>query len=102
MKQIQAYGCDYCSMTSRYKGHVIRHEKSRCRKNPNRSHCKGCVNLEFESETRGSGCPMKPEIYGNYEPYEPPHWWCNVTEDNIEYDELLKTRECEHFKLRED
>lgn len=97
-KEIKAYGCEFCSMTSRSKRHVARHEKQSCRKNANRPNCRSCANLETESETPSSGCPISPEIYGNYESYEPPYWWCNATEENIEYGDLGKTRECENFK----
>ena len=97
MKQIQAYGCDYCSMTSRYKGHVVRHEKHSCRKNPDRANCRSCKHLEYESETPACGCPIHPEIHGNYEAYEPPSWWCAKSEDEIPYEDLGITRECKEF-----
>ena len=97
-KEIKAYGCEFCSMTSKFKGHVTRHEGHSCRKNPNRPNCRSCDNLEHESETPSCGCPINPQIHGNYEPYEPPYWWCSVTEENIEYEGLGKTRDCAAFK----
>jgi len=97
--KVEAYKCNHCSMTSLFKGHVTRHEKHSCKKNPNRHNCRSCVNLEFESETPSLGCPINPQIHGNYEPYEPPTWWCSINEEDIQPDDLSTTRVCESFKL---
>lgn len=48
MKLISVYGCDYCSMVSRRKGSVARHETYYCRKNPSRKTCANCVNANYE------------------------------------------------------
>ena len=98
-KEVKAYKCNHCSMTSLFKGHVKRHEKHSCRKNPDRVYCKACVHLEFESATPAIGCPINPQMHGNYEAYEPPHWWCSKDEESeIPYDDLRITRECASFK----
>lgn len=52
MKTIQAFGCDYCAMTSRRKSSVIRHEIYSCRKNTNRVACSLCSNLEDDADGR--------------------------------------------------
>ncbi len=46
MKEVNAFGCDYCGMTSRNKYNVMRHELNSCRKNPNRKTCLNCNNLD--------------------------------------------------------
>jgi len=50
MKEVNAFGCDYCGMTSRTKGNVKRHEQKSCRKNPNRKTCRACKNLDYDDE----------------------------------------------------
>jgi hypothetical protein len=97
--EIKAWGCNHCSMTSRIKGNVVRHEKKVCKKNPNRPHCLSCVHVEFESHTPSCGSPL----VGDYEPYEPEYWYCSLieTEDVMTYEDVKKTRECELFKLEQ-
>lgn len=41
-KQVTAYQCEYCAMTSATKASVTRHEKKSCRENPNRRSCHTC------------------------------------------------------------
>ena len=99
-EEIKAYGCEHCAMTSRYKGHVVRHENHSCRKNINRVNCRSCIHLEFEDYTPATGCPIHPEIHGVFQDSEPAHWWCSADEavENMFHEELGKTRECKNFK----
>jgi hypothetical protein len=54
MKLMEVYGCDHCSMVSRTKGSVKRHEARHCKKSPNRKTCGQCNNLERDED--GYGC----------------------------------------------
>lgn len=48
MNKVEAFGCEWCGMTSRTKGNVKRHEENFCRKNPNRKKCGNCKNAQFD------------------------------------------------------
>ena len=50
MKLLQVWGCDYCSMVSRYKTSVARHEIKSCRKNPARKTCGRCAFKPVDSD----------------------------------------------------
>ncbi len=56
MKEVNAFGCEYCGMTSRNKYSVRRHELYWCRKNPNRKACRNCSNLNPDHCEDGYYC----------------------------------------------
>jgi hypothetical protein len=93
MKEINAYGCEYCHMVSRIKSSVVRHEKKSCRKNPNRKTCGSCVNMFYEAGYS--------EIldYGQSR-YEPSFWYCEIKEIDLENQNLNKDINCEYFSLK--
>lgn len=55
MKQVQAYQCSHCSMTSLNKHSVKRHEANHCRVNPNRTACSMCEYFSM-CEDDGPSC----------------------------------------------
>jgi hypothetical protein len=55
-KQVQAWGCEWCNMTSRSKGAVVRHERHHCRKH---KHCDICARFNWH-ETEGDDYPGGP------------------------------------------
>lgn len=56
MEIIQAFGCSYCGMASRYKASVIRHEAEYCKSNQSRKACINCVNwIDDGEDSDGSG-----------------------------------------------
>ncbi len=46
--KVTAWKCEFCNMTSVYKGNVTRHEKTTCPKNDS---CQLCANYSEEFET---------------------------------------------------
>ncbi len=75
MKQIQAWGCDYCAMSSRRRSSVVRHESNHCRKNPARVRCDGCKHFSYEEGENHGAMGI-----------EPASWWCHAKEVDLEYE----------------
>lgn len=75
MKEVTAFKCDYCSMVSMYKGHVVRHEKYHCRKSPDRKCCKLCTHLNDDDD----GC------------------WCEELGGELQWERLNENVECSCF-----
>jgi len=50
VKQVVAYKCSSCAMTSMRKSSVARHEKNTCRKNPERKICLNCAHYYDDGE----------------------------------------------------
>lgn len=86
MRKLQVWGCDYCSMVSRHKASVVRHEKHYCRNSPERTTCWGCINMEYEPEDRETG--------------EYPVWYCTAKEKDLGHTNLNANIDCEKFKAR--
>ena len=94
-KLIEAYGCDYCAMTSLTKSSVVRHEKKSCRGNIQRKTCRNCKHYYLDSET-----VYDPHHGGNpgSTDYERAVHWCEAQEKEIEDFGLNQNNNCHLFK----
>jgi len=95
MQELMAYGCDHCGMTSRHRSSVLRHEKSTCKKNPNRKACITCVHF-FNDGMDDNGMD---------EPYKETWLMAGCDNDNIIISEDIIfaerncNRECAEYKV---
>jgi len=94
MNKIEAWGCEWCNMVSRFPGSVKRHERHYCRKNPNRVACSNCSNCTIGETTVYN--PMHGGNPGTTD-YEIKEAWCDVTEDTVDWSDFYPNRQCETF-----
>jgi len=94
MIKIEVYGCEFCSMVSRRKGSVSRHEKHHCKKNESRKTCRTCGYLYFE---KGSG-----EVIKFNEPYEADEWICTKKFESLDSSSLNTNIYCDFYSKKED
>lgn len=92
MKEINVFGCDHCSMVSRRKGSVARHEANYCRKNPERNTCGKCKHINYE--------PGFTEHldYGETH-YEGPSWYCEAKDIDLESHNLNANIDCDKYQI---
>ena len=86
--KITAYACDSCSMTSRSKSSVARHERRSCRNSESRVACSLCKNLEFL-------------VYADQFREYPQGWECNtVSDEEFKASGINENRQCIYFKSK--
>ncbi len=93
MELIQVYGCDHCSMVSRRKGSVSRHEFSFCKKNPNRTTCLNCKQMDYEE---GSAEPLD----SGQTIYHPHSYYCLARDINLDGNNLNDNIACEMHAIK--
>lgn len=89
MELLSVYGCSYCSMVSRRKGSVVRHESHHCRKSPNRETCLNCKNMSFE---QGDNHLVWDE------PFEPSSWYCLKKDEDLQNVNLNANIKCSFYE----
>lgn len=92
MEKITVYGCEHCSMVSRRKGSVSRHEAHYCKKNPARSTCGKCKHMIYEPGY------TEPLDYGATH-YEGPSWYCEAKEIDLESHNLNANIDCNNYQI---